>query len=90
MKPKIFLLLGDWGYVFSMGFVSWGKSLEAKGYTVEVVSDSGKQVGPLAIAIRQTQGPVALIGYSLGGNGVAWACDQVGKDNKIFNSKQRR
>jgi hypothetical protein len=79
MKPKIYLLLGDGGYVFSMGFYLWGRRLAAKGYEVEVHADSGRKVSEVADDImRQGARPIVLAGYSLGGNGTAWIAKEVG------------
>ena len=79
MKPLVLLLLGDGGTATSFGFQAFGGRLERElGVEVKVFYDSGRNVGAVVeAAILAGERPVALVGYSLGANGCAWAAAEL-------------
>jgi hypothetical protein len=75
---RIHVILGDWGYLFSAGFASWGNGLRKPGRDVTVWSTPQK-IAPIIEAIKQ-QPPnhkTILVGNSLGGNACAWIAKAI-------------
>ena len=75
MKPKVFMLLGDGGYITSPGFSGFGDDLAREGYEIAKYDDSGRNSDKVVWDIWHHAGSTAIFGYSLG----AWYAPLIGK-----------
>jgi hypothetical protein len=75
LNPKIYGMLGDVRMPFtSVPFENYLKSLREKGFEVQIVADSTRELNNIVydIVSQPPSRMIALVGYSLGANGCAW------------------
>ena len=78
MTVRVFMIDGQFGFVFSMGWRAYGRELERLGYEISNHNPVYvlREVVPLIEALPPEQ-KLALGGYSLGGNAVSWIANAV-------------
>ena len=80
MLPKLYALTGDGGSIFSQGFIAWANAQEPSP-KFKLHYDSGRSTVGICsdIMSQPKERRIALVGYSLGGNGTAWIADAMWK-----------
>lgn len=86
-RPKVYVFLGDqtFGRGMSAGFSEFANKIYTLGYEVKVLADSGRNVSvPVQDVMQQPQErKIVFMGYSLGGNGAAWAATELLRQDKL-------
>ena len=76
MSLKVWMLDGQGGWLFSQGWRAFGRDLISRGFAVSA-GWSAKYPVDIALDIsRSGADKVAVLGYSLGGNGATWVADR--------------
>jgi thioesterase domain-containing protein len=80
MTVRVFMIDGQFGFVFSMGWRAYGRQLRELGYELSNHNPVYvlQEVVPALEALPAEQ-RVALLGYSLGGNAVSWIANAVSR-----------